>query len=54
MNQIGVWKEIIKFQKILKKGKNTLAIRVTDLGGPGGFNSPVLLKVFFHDKRIAI
>ena len=32
--------------KIPKKigGKNTLAIRVTDLGGPGGFNSPVLLK----------
>jgi sialate O-acetylesterase len=31
-------------KKILKKGKNILAIRVTDLGGPGGFNSPVLLK----------
>ena len=28
----------------MKKGKNILAIRVTDLGGPGGFNSPVLLE----------
>ena len=39
-------------KEILRKGKNTLAIRVTDLGGPGGFNSPVLLKTSFETREL--
>jgi len=31
-------------KEILKKGENTIAIRVTDLGGPGGFGGPITLK----------
>ena len=41
-------------KKILKKGKNTLAIRVTDLGGPGGFNSPVLLKSSLEIRELPL
>jgi len=31
-------------KEILKKGENTIAIRVTDLGGPGGFGGPITLR----------
>ena len=31
-------------KSLLKKGKNVLAIRLTDLDGPGGFNGRILLK----------
>ena len=31
-------------KSLLKKGKNVLAIRLTDTGGPGGFNGRILLQ----------
>jgi len=31
-------------KKIIKKGKNLISFRITDYGGPGGFNSPVIIQ----------
>tara|TARA_Y100000385_G_scaffold122403_1_gene127213 strand:+ start:1265 stop:3394 length:2130 start_codon:yes stop_codon:yes gene_type:complete len=39
-------------KELLKKGENTLAIRVTDKGGPGGFNSPVIIKNDKIEKQL--
>ena len=37
----------------LKKGKNLLAIRITDLTGDGGLNSPIILKSASGTKEIS-
>ena len=37
----------------LKKGKNLLAIRITDLTGDGGLNSPIILKSGSGTKEIS-
>ncbi len=31
-------------KKIIKKGENLISFRITDFGGPGGFNSPVIIR----------
>jgi sialate O-acetylesterase len=45
-------------KELLKKGENVLAIRITDLTGGGGFNSPLVIKnnkiekqIFFSDFK---
>lgn len=39
-------------KNILKKGRNIIAIRVTDTGGGGGFNSPI--KLYNEDGQIKV
>lgn len=39
--------------QILKKGKNLIAIRITDLTGDGGLNSPITLKSRSRTKEIS-
>jgi len=39
-------------KEILVKGSNTLSIRVTDLAGGGGFNSPLILKNYSTSRII--
>ncbi len=39
--------------QILKKGKNLIAIRITDLTGDGGLNSPITLKYASGTKEIS-
>ena len=39
-------------KNILKKGRNIIAIRVTDTGGGGGFNSPI--KLYNEDGQINV
>ena len=41
-------------KSLLKKGKNILAIRLTDLDGPGGFNGRILLKNDYFQNEIPI
>ena len=45
-------------KELLKKGENILAVRITDLRGGGGFNSPLIIKnnkiekqIFFSDFK---
>ena len=41
-------------KSLLKKGKNILAIRLTDTGGPGGFNGRILLRNNQNEIEIPI
>ena len=41
-------------KSLLKKGKNILAVRLTDLDGPGGFNGKILLKNDFYQNEIPV
>ena len=39
-------------KELLKRGENVLAIRITDKGGGGGFNSPVIIKNNKIEKQL--
>ena len=41
-------------KSLLIKGKNILAIRLSDLDGPGGFNGKILLKNNLNEIEIPI